>query len=72
MKLTIIFNSRTKQNFRKAVSERRFKIKTILSWTVFRNFAYASSYLQTNIFAHKWDCAIALTLQIPRHYSRPF
>ena len=74
MKLTIFFISRTKQIFVKtlAVSESTFRIKAMLPWTLFRNFAYISSYLQTKIFARKRDCAISSTLQIPRYYSRLF
>ena len=33
----------------------------------FRNFVYASSYLQTKIFARKRDCETFSKLQIPRY-----
>ena len=47
-------------------SERTFKIKARLPWTVFENFAYVSSYLHLKSFAWKRDCPISSKL---RHES---
>ena len=55
MKLTTFFVSRTKQIYTKAlaVSESLFKIKAMSPWALFETLV--GSYLQTKIFAWKWD-----------------
>ena len=53
-------------------SERTFKIKARLPWTVFENFAYVSSYLHLKSFAWKRDCPISSKLQTSRIGQRSF
>ena len=44
-------------------SERTFKTKVRLRWTVIRNFAYVSNYLHLKSFAWKQECPISSKLQ---------
>ena len=46
------------------VSESSIKIKVRLHWILFLNFAYFSSYFQTEAFACTRNCAISLKLQM--------